>query len=306
MLLNNLYYLLKPILSRRLQLALRRANIKVQLQKNRNVWPINKSSGIPPSDWKGWPEGKKFAIVITHDVESVIGLNKCQCLAEVDLQYGVKSSFNIVPYKYRVPVTTIEWLQNEGFEIGVHDFNHDGKLYRSKKIFNKRALKINECINHWNAKGFRSASMHHNLDWIADLSIVYDSSTFDTDPFEPQPDGVNTIFPFWHQQRGTERGFVEIPYTLPQDFTLFVLMREKDCRIWKEKLKWIAENGGMATVIIHPDYINFNKNRANETNEYSYYLYTQFLDYVMTNYKDQFWNPLPYEVADLFKRQTFK
>ena len=33
------------------------------------------------------------------------------------------------------------------------------------------------------------------------LNIAYDASTFDTDPFEPQPDGVNTIFPFWVPRR---------------------------------------------------------------------------------------------------------
>ena len=39
--------------------------------------------------------------------------------------------------------------------------------------------------------------MLHNLEWFHDLNVKYDSSTFDTDPFEPQPDGVGTIFPFW-------------------------------------------------------------------------------------------------------------
>ena len=38
--------------------------------------------------------------------------------------------------------------------------------------------------------------MHHNLDWISELEIDYDMSTFDTDPFEPMPQGAGTIFPF--------------------------------------------------------------------------------------------------------------
>jgi len=48
-----------------------------------------------------------------------------------------------------------------------------------------------------------------------------------------------------------------MPYTLPQDHCPFVIMREKDCKIWKEKLDWIAERGGMALLITHPDYMNF-------------------------------------------------
>ena len=70
--------------------------------------------------------------------------------------------------------------------------------------------------------------MHHDLDLIGALDIQYDLSTFDTDPFEPQPDGVGTIFPFWvDNKRNKNGGYVELPYTLPQDFTPFILMREK-------------------------------------------------------------------------------
>jgi hypothetical protein len=39
--------------------------------------------------------------------------------------------------------------------------------------------------------------MYHDLELLHHLDIEYDASTFDTDPFEPQPDGMGTIFPFW-------------------------------------------------------------------------------------------------------------
>ena len=35
-------------------------------------------------------------------------------------------------------------------------------------------------------------------------------------------------------------------------------MKEKNIDIWKQKLDWIAENGGMALVNAHPDYMNFD------------------------------------------------
>ena len=50
--------------------------------------------------------------------------------------------------------------------------------------------------------------MLHNFDWLCDLNIHYDASSFDTDPFEPQPDSVNTIFPFWVDRRNGS-GYVE-------------------------------------------------------------------------------------------------
>ncbi len=303
--LKKFYYTVKPLFPRKAQLALRRLLLKLRLHQAQQNWPICEKAGIEPPGWKGWPEGKRFALLITHDVESIRGLKKCKPLALVDKQYGFRSAFNIVPQKYIVPTGIRWWLVNNGFEIGVHDFNHDGKLYHTKNIFEARASVINEYLERWNATGFRSAAMHHNLDWIAKLKISYDCSTFDTDPFEPQPDGVNTIFPFWYKQKNSDTGFVEIPYTLPQDFTLFIIKQEKDISIWKNKLKWIAQKGGMATVIVHPDYINFEENKKNRFDEYRCELYTDFLDHISTNYKDEYWNPLPREIASYIKKQEF-
>jgi hypothetical protein len=301
-----LYYDLKPYLLRGVQLYFRRIIVKLKTAKSLQDWPISEQSAKLPLNWQGWPDGKKFAFVLTHDVESLVGLKKCRDLSDIDIKYGFKSLFNFVPYKYIVPANFRRYLEGKSFEIGIHDYNHDGKLYRSKKIFDKRASKINETIRQWNACGFRSAAMHHNLEWIANLDISYDCSTFDTDPFEPQPDGVNTIFPFWYQQKGSDRGFVEIPYTLPQDFTLFILQRERDCRVWKEKLRWIVEKGGMATVIVHPDYINFDKSRKNKQEEYSSEIYEDFLMHIKTEYDGKYWNPLPKEMASFICEQFGK
>ena len=79
-------------------------------------------------------------------------------------------------------------LQRNGFEVGVHDLKHDGKLYRTKRQFDQRASRINKYLREWGAVGFRSAYMMHQLDWLHELDVLYDASTFDTDPFEPQPD----------------------------------------------------------------------------------------------------------------------
>ena len=39
---------------------------------------------------------------------------------------------------------------------------------------------------------------------------------------------------------------------------LFILMKEKNINIWKQKLDWIAEHGVMALMNTHPDYMNFD------------------------------------------------
>ena len=124
------------------------------------------------------------------------------------------------------------------------------------------------------------------------------ASTFDTDPFEPQPDGVQTIFPFWVSRKIRQYGYVEMPYTLPQDSTLFLLLKENSIDIWKRKLDWVAQNGGLALVIVHPDYISFNGQK--QVGEYSLQLYRDLLEYVANRYADQCWFALPKEVAHYF------
>jgi len=222
---------------------------------------------------------------------------------DIEKRFRFRSSFNFVPERYRVDPTLRTQLVEDGFEIGVHGLSHDGKLYKSRKIFQKRAVKINEYLEEWDAVGFRSPAMHHNLEWIHDLDIEYDASTFDTDPFEPQPDGVGTIFPFWVQNEDNSKGYVELPYTLPQDFTLFILMKEKNIDIWKKKLDWIAECGGMALVNTHPDYMNFDGGKLG-LEEYPADYYREFLEYVKEKYEGQYWHVLPREMARFWKNNN--
>src|SRR5690606_37204961 len=106
----------------------------------------------------------------------------------------------------------------------------------------------------WNSVGFRAGFKFHNLDWLRDLAIEYDASTFDTDPFEPQPEGVGTIFPFWVKGHQAGTGYVELPYTFPQDSTWSLIVREGAIDIWKRRLDWMAAHGGMVLLDVHPDY----------------------------------------------------
>ncbi len=214
-----------------------------------------------PKDGAHGLMGRSLPLVLTHDVEGPAGLGKCLRLAELEASLGFRSSFNLIPEgPYTVPPQLRAQLEARGFEIGVHDLHHDGELYRSRKAFRKGAECINRYIKEWNAVGFSSGFMFHELDWIHDLNIEYDSSTFDTDPFEPQPDGVGTIFPFWvppPKDDPIHKGYIELPYTLPQDSTLFLILRERSPDIWLNKLDWLAKHGGMALVNVHPDYLQF-------------------------------------------------
>jgi hypothetical protein len=216
---------------------------------------------------------------------------------DLERDLGFRSSFNLIPEgECPIPAELRDELTSNGFEVGVHDLNHDGRLFFSRKIFRTRAQRINHYLKEWNCGGFRSAYMHHRTEWMHDVNLLYDASTFDTDPFEPQPDGVGTIFPFHVPGHNGSQGFVELPYTLVQDFNLFIVLREKGTEIWDQKLAWIAENGGMAMMDTHPDYMAL-KGTAAGRDEFPIELYELFLKNVAKRYAGQYWNALPREVA---------
>jgi glycosyltransferase involved in cell wall biosynthesis len=304
MLRNRIYYQLKPFIPRALRAAVRR-RIAVRLEARvQDIWPIIPGSEQTPPGWQGWPDGKKFALVLTHDVEGPVGLRRCRRLAKLESELGFRSSFNFIPAgEYAVPPELREELASEGFEIGVHDLHHDGRLYRTWRGFVGKARRINEYLADWNAEGFRSGFMLHKLDWLHQLAIRYDMSTFDTDPFEPQPEGRHTIFPFFvarpqgdHQTNGNRDGYLELPYTLPQDSTLFLLLRHETSEVWIRKLDWIAKHGGMALLDTHPDYMAF-KDVPDTSAEYPVERYRELLHYVRENYREVCWHALPREVT---------
>jgi hypothetical protein len=313
MLLNSLYFRLRNFIPLSVRRGIRRRFVLRKREQVADVWPIMPGSERPAEGWPGWPEGRQFALVLTHDVESQIGLDRVKDVAELEMRLGFRSSFNFVPEgDYRVTKELRGWLTGNGFEVGVHDIHHDGKLFRSHKNFTKSAPLINHYLKAWDAVGFRSAFMLRNLEWIHRLDIAYDLSTFDTDPFEPQPDGTNTIFPFWieHPVLGSQlptvnyqpatinqprSGYVELPYTLVQDSTLFLLLRERTNSIWRKKLDWIAKQGGMVLLNTHPDYMRFDGNSS--LNEFPANQYQDFLEYVKSTHAGRYWHALPREVA---------
>lgn len=278
-----------------LRLAMRRLRANYKRRVLADVWPIDERAGEVPRGWPGWPDGKRFALVLTHDVEGAKGVTRVDRLAKLDSKYGFRACFNFVPEEYQVPDNLRRLLEQAGCEVGVHGLEHDGKLYQSKAMFASKVARIREYVRRWNASGFRSPLMQHRLSWLHGLAIEYDASTFDTDPFEPEPDGVGTIYPFWVP--GLDGGgYVELPYTLVQDFTLFMVLREQNIDIWKRKLDWIVEHGGMALINTHPDYMQFEGCKR-ERDEFPVAYYEEFLRYVHEKYEGSYWPATPREVA---------
>jgi len=276
---------------------MRRVHARRRRVRFTESWPILPGSERPPANWPGWPEGRQFAVVLTHDVEGQKGLDRCRALMELESRLGFRSSFNFVPEgEYRVGAALREELTQRGFEVGVHDLHHDGSLYRSREQFVAQARHINRYLKEWQATGFRAGFMFHNLEWLHDLEVQYDASTYDVDPFEPQSDDMRTIFPFWVEKADGTGGYVELPYTLVQDSTLFLLLREQTIDLWKRKVDWVAQHGGMVLLNTHPDYINFIGTEST-WEEFPSRCYVELLEYIKDRYAGRYWHALPREVA---------
>jgi len=295
------FYYIKPYIPRGLQLFLRRIIARFKTKKYASIWPIDERAAAPPAGWKGWPDGKQFAFMIMHDVDTQIGHDKCYQLMDLEEELGVRSIFYFVPERYSVSPQLLKDVKSRGFGLGVHGLTHDGKLFLSYDIFRAKAARINRYFDLWGTKAFSSPSMHHRLEWMHLLDMETCTSTFDTDPIEPQPDAIGTIFPFMVKNDPEKEGFIEMPYTLPQDFTLFIILREKTINIWKKKADWVISKNGMLLFNSHPDYMDFTDGKSKRPQEYPVGFYKDFIDYIKNTYKEKFWAALPKDMASHLK-----
>lgn len=292
---SRAYYKIKPLLSRRMQIIIRSIVARQKRRLYREVWPIDQRAATLPPEFAGWPGGKRFSVVLTHDVDTARGVARTRQLMDIELEMGFRSSFNFVAKGYHLPPELRNLLVEHGFEVGVHGLEHNRDLYDSPTSFAEHAKGINSYLQEWGAVGFRSPCVYHNFEWLHGLNISYDASSFDTDPFEPQSDGVQSIFPILQKAELPSKGYVELPYTLPQDFTLYILFGERDIDVWKKKLQWIVQHGGMALVNTHPDYMCFEGRP--QFDEYPVDLYRDLLTHIQGEYRGEFCHLLPHEMA---------
>lgn len=301
----NAYYLLKPLVPRRIHLAARRAFART-VRPTFPRWPIEPilvehqhalwrrelaaRAGGPLPIVNLWPDAHRFALTVTHDVESPKGVANIEAVLEVERRHGIVSSWNFVAEWYPIPDGTFERVRAAGGEVGLHGVRHDGLLFRDRASFDDRLPRIHRHLAEWGAVGFRSPATHRNADWMPELGCLYDSSFPDTDPYEPQPGGCCSIFPYFLGD------LVELPITMVQDHTMWEILRRRDMTLWREKGDWIAANHGLVNVIVHPDYV-LSADRLD--------LYSQLLAYLRGLADGQGgWHALPRDVAAWWKARA--
>jgi peptidoglycan/xylan/chitin deacetylase (PgdA/CDA1 family) len=296
------YYAARRILPRRVQVALRRRLTSIQSRVAFPAWPVESSlhdlydlvlgllahlAQAPVPCVAPWPRGRSWALVLTHDVETLDGYANLDRLRDVEHALGLRSAWNFVPKRYQVDDGVVRGLRDAGHEVGVHGLYHDGRDLESRGLLERRLPEIRAAAHRWQAAGFRAPALRRNLELMPLLGFDYDSSYPDTDPHGPDGGGCCSWLPF------DLDGLVELPVTLPQDHTVFEILGYVDGRVWRDKTEQIRRRHGMALLITHPDYML--SDRPLEA-------YRRYVEEFAAD--DSAWHALPHEVSGWWRRRA--
>ena len=291
------FYRVKRFVPRSLQLEARRALVRRQRAPEFPSWPWDDSvirllkfyahsalvvSGRDELSFRWfWPYGRTGALALGHDVESREGLRLAVELADVEEELGFRSVFNLGMW-YAIDDGIVRELTERGFEIGLHGIHHDRRLFGSRSEFERQLPLLGRAAAELHAEGFRSPSTYRVFDWLGELPVSYDASISHSDPFEAQPGGCCSVWPFFIGQ------VVELPYTLPQDHTLLTLLKARSVDLWIEQAERIERHHGLIHCVSHPDrgYLGDREKRV---------LYAEFLRAMAD--RAGLWHALPRDVA---------
>ncbi|HEY1903548.1 MAG TPA: hypothetical protein VGG56_14025 [Terracidiphilus sp.] len=264
--LKNIYYRLRPLTNRPLRRGIQRLRAVNWQNRRFPNWPVDttvenicekllllssRSNDVDcvPFIWF-WPNGARGCVSMTHDVEAIAGYNFCKQLLDIDDSFGIKASYQIVPEgRYLVTPEFLNRLRNRGCEVCVQDLNHDGRLFDEREEFRRRAALINRYGREYGAKGFRSAVLYRNPEWLEDLDFSFDMSAPNVANLDPQRGGCCTVMPYFIGD------VLELPLTTIQDYSLFHVLNEHSIDLWRTQLEMILAKNGLASFIVHPDYI---------------------------------------------------
>lgn len=304
---NKLYYLARPLLG----VSVRRHLQRLRLRNWRSIpfprWPVDGTveqvhetllrlcvqaheEREIPFIWF-WPQGLSSCVAVTHDVETTRGRDFCLALMDLDESFSVKSSFQLIPQeRYAISMAFLERIRSRGFEVNIHDLNHDGQLFVSEAQFLHRARRINQYGRAFGALGFRSGALYRNPNWYGALEFSYEMSVPNTAHLDPQRGGCCTVMPFF------VGNMVEIPLTTTQDYSLFHMLSDYSINLWRQQLDLIGKRHGMATFNVHPDYVIEPKARST---------YVQLLQYIAgLRSEGKIWLALPREVNEWWRHRA--
>ncbi len=199
-----------------------------------------------------WPDGRRWAFATSHDVDTREGLALAPAVAECEAALGFRGTWFVVGELFdRDPAAALA-IAAAGHELALHGDRHDNRIaYLDSAPLERRLDRCQPWIERHDLRGFRAPSLLESRRLRAALAarFSYASQVPDTETaalIAPRR-GCSTSFPFERE------GLLEIPMTLPMEDKLLLagLDEEGILGVWRRKLEWARQSGGIAQLAVH-------------------------------------------------------
>jgi peptidoglycan/xylan/chitin deacetylase (PgdA/CDA1 family) len=202
---------------------------------------VSEDGDVAESTDGAWPGGRRYPLLVTHDVDTREGM-------------GLRPCFFLVGHGYPWDAGFIDAVHQAGGEIGLHGDVHDNRIAWADAA--KAGRRLDSCkrlIRRHDILGFRSPSLLVSDALYEALGprFAWDSSVPDTDTHTllGARRGCGTTFPF---RRGET---LVLPTTMPADDRLQLLGYEGLDLLDLLRRKWlyIRQTGGLCHFITHAE-----------------------------------------------------
>ncbi|MCC6740998.1 MAG: polysaccharide deacetylase family protein [Planctomycetia bacterium] len=223
-------------------------------------WPVDPSGDalrwLLGERGGAWPGGKKFALVLSHDVDTADGMEFSPRLLDIEAKHGVPAAYSFVTSTYAIDKGFLRAVAQAGGEIAWHSDLHDNRIaFEDEAAIRARLDGARAFLDEFDVRGFRSPSLCRTptLLRVAAERFTWDSSIPDTGP----GGGCASVQPFRVGK------MLEVPLTLPMDADLVFRRRRPETwpDAWLDKARFVRDVGGCAVLCTHPE-THFSGHRA--------------------------------------------
>jgi len=245
-----------------------------------------------------WPDGRRAAVTVTHDVETSWILEPEQRglldeILDAESRLGFRGAWYITASQLdrRRHAPALGAILNAGNEIGAHGWNHDAKLdFLSEAAQRRRMQRIEERMLGLGAEGIRTPWYCRSAQLMSILPdhFAYSSSVPNASAAFSRTtnSGCCTLFPY-----RTVGDFFELPLTLPPDTG-----RDPE-RVYgtlRSLADQIIERRGVVVATLHPQPYQSAKSEVLRA-------YSDFLEDLQARRGAEIWHATPLEIATRYR-----
>lgn len=208
-----------------------------------------------------WPEGKRCAVVLTHDIDTNYCFRRPNVLenfVDMEARRGLCSTWIVVSSLLDEGRAALDELHRLGNEIGFHSHRHDHRLaFLSPQAIRNELRQMLPLRERYGTSGFRSPNylrtprLFRVVDEFAEYDATVPSFARCMSAMSPRTDGCSTCWPFVLE--GTD--LIELPNTLMEDLALeFEGCTPGECvRRQRNMVDVLRDRQSLISVCTHPE-----------------------------------------------------